>query len=210
MARNYLDIALGNAKVLGQNLDQCLIGCAIDRPLLEVNGQFASLVGNHERTLGRTRLHANRNKHEAKPRFDYRKLVKMRQRLLRLLRFGYSFAAGFALLAGLFVWSIPLLAFSLGVTGYLISDEVFKRTGKFNIRPILIIAAIGAMVSFAIFYAILGLALDLETSEVAQQSTGYFELAKSFGLLCATALIILATCGVAAIVRAHREIRLKP
>ncbi len=135
----------------------------------------------------------------------------MRQRLVRLLRFGYAFAAGFALLATIYIWSIPLLALSLGVTGYLISDEIFRRTAKFNVRPILLISAIASMVSFAIFYAILGLALDLETTDVAKdQANGYFELAKSFGLLCGTALIVLASIGVAAMVRAHREIRLKP
>ena len=146
-----------------------------------------------------------------KPRFEARKagLLPMKNQLVRLLRFGYGFAFLFlAILAFGVIWSAPLLAISLSVTGYLISDTFAKAGKGFNIRPIILVAAGIGLISFVIFYAVLGLALDLQSSDVAvAQGNAYLELAKTFGLMAASCALILSTLGLVAIIKAHIAIR---
>ena len=137
--------------------------------------------------------------------------MELRARLIKLLRFGYGFALFFAIVSALIVWALPLLAISLGATAFLISDSLVKADRGFNIRALVIVAGGLFVVFFAIYYAILGLGLDLQTTEVAkEQGALYLEMAQSFGLMCATCLIVLAASGVIAIAKAHRELRLKP
>ena len=136
--------------------------------------------------------------------------MTLRNQLVRLLRFGYGFSALFALISIAVIWALPLLGISLGVTAFLISDA-FHRAGRgFNIRALILVAGGVFVIFFAIYYAILGLGLDLQTTDVAkQQGASYLEMAKAFGLMSATGLILLAVLGVVAIARAHRELRLK-
>lgn len=134
--------------------------------------------------------------------------MPIEHKLKRLLRFGYAFGAFFGLMSIAVIWCLPLLAMSLGVTAFLISDAFVHENHSFNIRPLVIIASAIAVVFFAIFYAILGLGLDLQTTDVAKsQAAGYLELAKSFGLMSATGLITLTVLGILAIIRAHLFIR---
>lgn len=129
--------------------------------------------------------------------------------LVRFLRFGYGFAFLFIAILGFgIVWGAPLLAVSLSVTAYLISDAFMKSGKGFNIRPVILVAAGIGLISFVIFYAVLGLALDLQTTDVAvAQGNAYLELSKTFGLMAATCAIVLSVLGLVAIVRAHLAIR---
>lgn len=135
--------------------------------------------------------------------------MQLADQLKRLLRYGYGFAFLFiAIMAMVALWSAPLLAASLGVTGYLISDALVKAGKGFNLRPVVLVAAGVGLVSFVIFYAILGLALDFQDSEtLAEQGNAYLELAKTFGLMAASSGLVLSILGLLAIVRAHSVIR---
>ena len=136
--------------------------------------------------------------------------MELKAKLKKLLRFGYGFALLFALISAAVIWALPLLAISLGVTAFLISDSLVRAGRGFNIRALVLVAGGLFVVFFSIYYAVLGLGLDLQTTETAQQQgSAYLEFAKSFGLMAATCLITLAACGLIAIVKAHRELRLK-
>ena len=136
--------------------------------------------------------------------------MDLRYKLTRLLRFGYGFALLFAVISFFVIWALPLLAISLGASAFLISDALFRAGRGFNIRGLVIVAGGVFVVFFAIYYAILGLGLDLQTTETAQQQgSAYLEMAKTFGLMSATGLVTLTLCGLIAIVKAHRELRLK-
>jgi hypothetical protein len=137
--------------------------------------------------------------------------LELRDKLIRLLRFGYGFALFFALISVFVIWALPLVAISLGATAFLVSDATYRAGRGFNIRGLVIAAGGVFVVFFAIYYAILGLGLDLQTTETAQQQgSAYLEMATTFGLMSATGLVTLTVCGLLAIVKAHREIRLKP
>ncbi|MFM6963854.1 MAG: hypothetical protein ACKOWJ_06320 [Micrococcales bacterium] len=114
----------------------------------------------------------------------------------------------FAAISAFVIWALPLLGISLGVSGFLISDALHRAGRNFNVRGLVLVAGGVFMIFFAVFYAILGLGLDLQTTETAQaQGAGYLEMAKAFGLMSATGLVVMTLLGVWAIIRAHRELR---